>query len=117
MESTEYSLPEIVYSLNAMATNLGTHKNASVLKHAAILLTMQSERIKDLEEDFTNENDERIKMENAIFKCRQALATISDELDYSRPVRQPAAVDLAPFKNVMAYHGVAPYAKKKRSTS
>lgn len=56
-------------------------------------------------------------MENAIFKCRQALATISDELDYSRPVRQPAAVDLAPFKNVMAYHGVAPYAKKKRSTS
>lgn len=51
MESTEYSLPEIVYSLNAMATNLGTHKNASVLKHAAILLTMQSERIKELEED------------------------------------------------------------------
>jgi len=113
-EHFEYKLQDTIDQLNTIAYYLGFDKKASIIKHAAVLLQMQSERIEELESAYNNEHEERLRMERAIFRTRQTLAVVSDELNYSRPVRYTPAVDTAPYKNVMAYHGVEPYAKKKK---
>jgi AraC-like DNA-binding protein len=114
-EDFEYKLQDTIDQLNTIAYHLGFDQRAAVIKHSAVLLQMQSERIEELESAYNDEHDERLRMERAIFRTRQTLAVVSDELNYSRPVRQEPAVDTAPYRNVMAYHGVDPYAKKKRT--
>lgn len=114
-EHFEYKLQDTIDQLNTIAYYLGFDKKASIIKHAAVLLQMQSERIEELESAYNDEHEERLQMERAIFRTRQTLAVVSDELNYSRPVRHEPAVDTAPYRNVMSYHGVEPYAKKKRT--
>lgn len=114
-EDFEYRLQDTIDQLNTIAYHLGFDKKASIIQHAAVLLQMQSEQIEELESAYNEEHEERLRMERAIFRTRETLAAVSNELNYARPVRHERAVDTAPYRNVMAYHGVEPYAKKKRT--
>jgi len=113
-EHFEYKLQDTIDQLNTIVYYLGFDKKASIIKHAAILLQMQNERIEELKLAYNEEHKERLNMEKTIFRTCQTLAVVSDELNYSCPVRHAAAVDTAPYKNIMAYHGVKPYVKKKK---
>lgn len=113
-EHFKYNLQDTINQLYTIVYYLGFDKKASIIKHAAILLQMQNERIEELKLAYNEEHKERLRMERAIFRTRQTLAVVSDELNYSRPVRHTPAVDTAPYKNIMSYHGVKPYVKKKK---
>ena len=62
----------------------------------------------------TDYSDGYAKLANALNTARAALEAIAADINLALWQPKTPAVDLAPFKNVMAHHGVEPYAKAKR---
>lgn len=85
-----------------------------LLQWAALHIQSQDEALAEARAELEEEQNERIRMESAIHKAKNQLRDIFDGLEASRPVQIPLARDHAPHINAMAFHGVAPYAKKKR---
>lgn len=110
-------MSELIKKLKAegqkhIGTDLG-----KLLQWAALHIADQDAALVEVREEFEAEENERIKMERAIFEARQKLFDISSALDFSRPVNIQLAKDHAPHINIMAQHGVAPYAKKTRKSA
>lgn len=88
-----------------------------LLQWAALHIASQDSALVELREELESEADERVKMERAIFEARQKLFDVSSALDLSRPVNIQLAKDHAPHINIMAQHGIVPYAKKSRKSA
>lgn len=84
----------------------------ALLQWAVSHIESQDEALAEVRTELEEEQNERIRMEQAIHDSRAKMAEISAELAYSRPVNIKLARDHAPHINRMAAAGVAPYAAK-----
>lgn len=91
---------------------------ARMLSWAEIQIGELTTRVLELEEQA---QDDRREMD----RCRMALHLIEQSMDTLSTLAAQAVnpnrlqlyfQDFAPFRNVMAFHGVEPYAKKPRKT-
>jgi hypothetical protein len=85
-----------------------------LLQWAALHIKSQDEALAEARAELEQEKTDRIRMEQAIHTAKNQLRDTFDGLEASRPVQIPLATDHAPHINAMAFHGVEPYAKKKR---
>ena len=104
----------ITDKLNDAATKHNGTDLGKLISWAALHIAEQDEALAELRTEHEAEENERIRLEQAIFEARQKLADVSEMLDYSRPVNIELARDHAPHINRMAAAGVEPYAKKPR---
>lgn len=74
------------------------------------------ERMRDLEADLAQAEADRDKYRLALNQLHEALGIAANYamLQGHEMSADTFARDFAPFRNVMAYHGVEPYAKPKR---
>jgi len=84
------------------------------LKWCAVELDDRAATILELDAEITEYSDGYAKLANALNAAKNALDAVSASIHAALWTPEPPAVDIAPFKNVMAQHGVEPYAKKKR---
>lgn len=85
----------------------------SLLQWAVLHINEQHDALAEAREELQTEQAERIRMEQAIHTAKGQMQQVVGLLDYSRPVNIELAKDHAPHINIMAHHGVAPYAKKR----
>jgi len=83
-----------------------------LLQWAAFHISEQDEALAQTREEFEIEENERIRLERVIFDARQQIAALSEAMHQTTGI--DLAKDYAPHINIMAHHGVAPYAKKPR---
>lgn len=104
----------IITEMREAASMLPDSPVKKMLIWAELELGERADRIFELEEDETalyKEVDElRIELRRLKTLLEEAAKSITRAL-FEIP---PPAVDLAPHQNIMAAHGVAPYAKTKR---
>ncbi|MCF8156328.1 MAG: hypothetical protein K9K35_10020 [Rhodoferax sp.] len=72
------------------------------------------DQICELEEENDRLCDENNKLVQAMQAAKELIDSVSADLRNAIWQPAPPAVDHAPFKNIMAAHGVEPYAKAKR---
>lgn len=92
------------------------HKNTlfgGLLQWALLHIQSQDEAMAEMREELEFEQNERIRLENALHTASQATTTVLDCLKAAQPVNIKLSRDYAPHINVMAHYGVAPYAKRK----
>lgn len=104
----------IADEMTAMAAEQTDPRVAKMLRWAAIELDDRAETIAGLDGEITGYSDGYAGLASALNTARTALEAIAADINLALWQPQPPAVDLAPFKNVMAAHGVEPYAKAKR---
>jgi hypothetical protein len=83
-----------------------------LLQWAALHISDQDAALTEALDEALTESAERIRLESVIFATRQQLAVLSDSLQQTTGIQ--LSRDYAPHINIMAHHGVAPYAKKPR---
>lgn len=105
---------ELIEKLNQAALDCQDGELKKLLSWGALHIAEQEEALTEAREEMETEQNERIRMEQAIHDAKQKMEEICIELNYSRPVNIPLAKDHAPHINIMAQHGVEPYAKKPR---
>lgn len=84
-----------------------------LLQWAALHIQSQDESLVELRDELEAESNERMRLERVVFDARQQAEVLSAALRQTPGIQ--LAKDNAPHINVMAHHGVEPYAKKKRS--
>jgi hypothetical protein len=84
-----------------------------LMQWAALHIEEQDAALKNLKEEFEAESTERMRLERVVFDARQQAEVLSAALRQTPGIQ--LAKDHAPHINVMAHHGVEPYAKKKRA--
>ena len=104
----------IADEMAAMAAEQTDDRVAKMLRWAAIELDDRAETIAELDGEMADYSDGYAKLASALNTARKALEDIAADINLALWQPQPPAVDLAPYKNVMAAHGVEPYAKAKR---
>jgi len=107
-------MSELVEKLTNAAKQRQDEGLSKLLRWAALHIAEQEKALKELREEFKEEEKERIRMEHAVHRATVQMQTLIAELNYSRPVNIELARDFAPHKNIMALHGVEPYVKKPR---
>lgn len=100
-----------------LETEGAKHKGTDIgklLQWAALHIKELEETLKDAQAEWQEEMDARIKLEQSIFKAREAAEIMNNALSSCLLVSpyQTCAADFTSHVNVMAAHGVAPYAKK-----
>jgi len=104
----------IADEMTVMAAEQTDPRVAQMLRWAAVELDDRAETIAGLDDEITDYSDGYAKLASALNTARTALEAIASDINFALWQPQAPAVDLAPFKNVMAHHGVEPYAKAKR---
>ena len=91
-------------------------ETASILAWAEIELGDRAERIFELEDDQKRANECTSKYQLALKQLHEALGITAKYAgrESHELIADDFARDFAPYKNVMAYHGVEPYVKPKR---
>lgn len=107
-------MSELTAKLELMSLNYDGSQIGELLKWAKLHIESQDDALSEVRTELEEEQNERIKMEQAIHDARIKLAEVSIMLNYSRPVNIELARDHAPHINRMAAAGVDPYAKKPR---
>lgn len=106
----------VTQRMAAVAETLPAGSEArKMLAWAAIELDDRAETIDDLEAEIQEYSDGYHALARALHKAKVALEDVNRDIHAALWQPEPPAKDLAPFKNVMAAHGVAPYAKAKRT--
>ena len=82
-----------------------------LLQWAALHIADQDEALAELRIELETEQAERLRLERAIHTARQAISEVDAGLRGDLPINIALAKDHAPHINVMAHHGVMPYAK------
>jgi hypothetical protein len=106
-------MSELIEKLNHAATG-ADGELSQLLRWAALHIAAQDEALAEARAELESEHDERIRMELAIQVAKAKMMEIVGAMDYSRPVNIQLAKDHAPHINIMARHGIEPYAKKPR---
>lgn len=82
------------------------------MQWAALHIAAQDDALAQTREELETEESERIRLERVIFDARQQLAALSEAMHQTAGIQ--LSKDHAPHINIMAHHGVAPYAKNPR---
>ena len=101
--------------MRALAAEQTDERVKKMLAWAAVELDDRAETISGLDDEIRDYSDGYAKLALALQTAKAHLGEIAGQINLALWQREPPAVDLAPFKNVMAHHGVEPYAKKKRT--
>jgi hypothetical protein len=84
-----------------------------LLQWAALHIQSQDEALTEAREELAEEESERLRLERALHTGSLAITTVLDCLKAAQPVNIKLSRDHAPHINVMAHHGVLPYARNK----
>jgi len=103
---------KLIEKLNQSAFDCQDGELKKLLSWAALHIAEQEEALTEAREELETEQNERIRMEQAIHDAKKKMDEICIELNYSRPVNVEFYKDHAPHINIMAHHKVAPYASK-----
>lgn len=87
----------------------------ALLQWAVLHIADQDQELAEMRKEMETGQAERVMLANTIQAAQCKLKDIVDDLLYGVPVNIELAKDYAPYKNIMAYHGVKPYAKKSRN--
>ena len=82
---------------------------------AELELGERADHIFELEDEVKQGIAQEEALREALCKAKAMLEDVCKVLHSAAFQMPPPAVDMAPFTNVMAAHGVEPYAKRKRS--
>lgn len=85
-----------------------------LLQWAVLHINDQAEALTATQAELEDEQNERLRLERALHNGAQAITTVLDGLKAAQPVQITLARDHAPHINIMAHHGVAPYARRMR---
>ena len=110
-------MSELITRLTIAASDHKGTDLGGLLQWAVLHIQDTDEALSEARKELEQEQAERIRMEEAIYKARGQMQALASELDYSRPVNIKLDKDHAPHINIMAHHGVEPYAKKRRKKS
>ena len=110
-------MSELITRLTIAASDHKSTDLGGLLQWAVLHIQDTDEALSEARKELEQEQAERIRMEEAIHKAREHMQALASELDYSRPVNIKLDKDHAPHINIMAHHGVEPYAKKRRKKS
>jgi len=103
---------ELIDRLNRASFDCQNDELKKLLSWAGLHIISQEEALTETEKELEIEQNERIRMEQAIHNAKRQMEEICIDLNYSRPVNVEFAKDHAPHINIMAHHKVAPYASK-----
>lgn len=107
-------MSELTEKLTKAAAGYKGTEFGGLLQWAVLHIQSQDEALASIRDELEIESNERIRLERAIHTARQQLDAIDVALTGGLPVNIDLARDHAPHINIMAHHGVAPYAKKPR---
>lgn len=102
---------------NAIAKHPADSEVARLLSWAELTMGDLHDRIFELEEEVKMLEADKMRRVTALNEVRGLMIAMSNYIlheNFDMPV-DTFAKDFAPFRNVMAHHGVEPYAKPKRT--
>lgn len=85
-----------------------------LLQWAVLHIQAQAEALYEAREELEAEQNERIRLERALHTAKASTEAALVSIKSGLPVNIELSKDLAPHINIMAHHGVEPYAKKPR---
>jgi hypothetical protein len=109
-------MSNIIEALTAAANGRKGENIAGLIQWAVMHIQDQDAALKEAREEAETEQNERIRLERALHEVEQLVDASLARVRDAKSVVVTLARDFAPHKNIMAHHGVEPYAKKKRST-
>jgi len=107
-------MSKVADELMQLASEQTDERVQKALRWAAVELDDRADCIEELDADVIEYGNANIKLTNALHELQQKLRALTDSIRATLWTPEPPAVDLTPFKNVMAAHGVEPYEKNKR---
>jgi hypothetical protein len=105
--------------VNKLATAADAHKGADLgglLQWAMLHIQEQDEALAEAREELDTEQSERIRLERVLHSAKAGIEGVASGILMGLPTNIQLARDHAPHINIMAHHGIAPYAKKPRKT-
>jgi hypothetical protein len=108
------SMSELTEKLTALGQKHKGSELGKLLQWAALHIQSQDEALTEARKDLAEEEAERLRLERALHTGSLAITTVLDCLKAAQPVNIKLSRDHAPHINVMAHHGVTPYARKPR---
>ena len=102
---------------NKLATAADAHKGTDLgglLQWAMLHIQAQGVALAEAREELDTEQSERIRLERVLHLAKAGIESVASGILMGLPTNIQLARDHAPHINIMAYHGVEPYAKKPR---
>ena len=107
-------MSELIDKLTAAGQQHKGTDLGGLLQWAILHIQSQDEALTETREELASEETERLRLERVLHAGSMAIDQALGTLKAAQPVAITLARDHAPHINVMAHHGVAPYAKKSR---
>lgn len=102
---------------NKLATAADAHKGmdlGGLLQWAMLHIQEQDEALAEAREELDTEQSERIRLERVLHSAKAGIEGVASGILMGLPTNIQLARDHAPHINIMAHHGIEPYAKKPR---
>lgn len=107
-------MSELTNKLTAAGQQHQGTELGGLLQWAVLHIQSQDEALTEVREELANEESERIRLERVLYEAKKAAEATVTALSPGLVPPVQLARNHAPHINIMAHHGVAPYAKIKR---